>query len=232
MRLNGANAITETPVINDLSIPLAHDKHMTKDDMRKLAMLAAENTHAPALRPTHLWPKPPYEEIFKCGVVVMQPTESGNNQYYMMLPKAKIEGENPGFQIAKGTREIYDNKAKEWINYYAPNQLAELGEHNLEPLLVTAIREGIEEIGLRPETIEAIGEWGQGAFTSATTGALKTMWLYVLQLEMNAAFDEPDATYADTIARQWFRLDNAAECGKIRADHLRILQSIDNVLKS
>ncbi len=204
---------------------------MTKDEMRVAAEKAAEYFNPPLMREPKYWPDAPYVEIFKAGAVPYRLTDDDKLEYFLFEPAAMLKDENPGFQICKGTREIFDPTGGEWENYHNRKQLEAFGAENLEDLRVTAIREAIEEVGLKAEHMLAAGEWGQAAFTSASTGALKTMWLYAIQLEADAVFDEPHETEANTIAREWFSLESESQCEKIRPDHLNILKQIDKVLQ-
>ena len=200
--------------------------------MRKAAEEGAEMLDPPLMRSTHYWPEPPYIDVYKAGALPYRVTQAGKIEYYLFKPSAMFDDDSdPGFQICKGTREIFNAETDEWENYHKRAQLDELGVGNLEPIKVTAIREAIEEVGLKPEAMIAAGEWGQAAFTSASTGALKTMWLFAIQLEENAEFDEPHATEANTIAREWFNLENEEQSTKIRQDHLQIIRQIDKVLQ-
>ena len=199
--------------------------------MREAAEKAAEYFNPPLMRDPKYWPEAPYVEIYKGGAVPYRLTDDDKLEYFLFEPAAILEDENPGFQICKGTREIYNPDSEEWENYHNRRQAEAFGEENLEDLRVTAIREAIEEVGLKPEHMLAAGEWGQAAFTSATTGALKTMWLFAVQLEPDSEFDEPHETEANTIARAWFSLENEEQCQQIRNDHLNILRQIDKVLQ-
>lgn len=203
---------------------------MQKDEMRQAAEARLETLEMPLLRSDEHWPEPPYAQIFKCGVLPWR-IKDGRLEYYLFKPKAKMpEKGEPGYQIGKGTREIYNPETKEWEDYSSPNQLEAYGEAQLEPMEVTALREGIEELGLRPKEIESAGNWGQAAFSSATTGELRTMWLYPLKMCEGCEFDEPHEEHAATVDRQWLDIQNPREAAKIRSDHLQIIRQIDKVL--
>ncbi len=184
---------------------------MTKDEMLKLAQTYAETLKTPPLRDDSAWPKPPAAHIDKCGVLPYR-VVNGRIEYYLFEPKGtKPELGPAGFQIAKGTRESHD------------------GEQ--ESLIVTALREGIEEIGLPLDSIDKAGNWGEVEFTSASKGTKKSMWLYPLKMDEAVEFNEPDAIHAATVAREWFDIQNREESRKIRPDHLQVIRQIDRVLR-
>lgn len=202
---------------------------MTKDEMRKIAEAKAAELETPIMRDDSTWLKEPYANIMKCGVLPYRLVES-RLQYYLFEPgRSKPELGPPGFQIPKGTREIFDGK--EWVDYQNPNQLKEFGEDKIEDLKVTALREGIEEIGLPVDAIERGGEWGQAAFQSATTGGLRTMWLYPIQMKADTMFTIPNKIHANTIARDWFDIQVREQAQLIRPDHLQAIKKIDEVLR-
>ncbi|MDG1286718.1 MAG: hypothetical protein P8P30_04040 [Rickettsiales bacterium] len=204
---------------------------MDKEKMRQLAEEAAEKIVPHCLREQLHWPKPPYIHVHKAGVVPYRLGENGI-EYYLFKPSEMMpEMGDPGFQICKGTREIKNPETGEWEDYHSSTKLKEYGPENLEPLIVTALREGIEEIGLPLEEIVEVTEWGQAAFASASTGELKTMWLYPVGVYPDCPFDEPSAEHANTVAREWFDPQNRAQVEKIRPDHLKIIREIDRVLR-
>ncbi len=200
---------------------------MTKDEMRKAAEEASKKFIIPCLREKLHWPEPPYTHIHKAGVV---PYRLGDNgiEYYLFKPSEMMpEKGDPGFQICKGTREIKNPSTGEWEDYRSSKKLSQYGAESLEPVIVTALREGIEEVGLRLDDIVEVTEWGQAAFESASTGALKTMWLFPVGLMGDCEFDEPCDEHANTVAREWFNLKDTEQATKIRPDHLAILRQID-----
>ena len=200
--------------------------------LRQRAEAAASTLVVHPLRKTDHWPQPPYAQVFKCGVLPYRIAADGVYEYYLFEPVAKLpEKGPPGFQIAKGTREIFDPEAQDWVDYASSAQIDKSGEEYLEPLFVTAIREGIEEIGLKPESIEQAFEWGETVITSARTGESKVMWLYALCMRSSCVFDEPDKNAAATHARRWFRLDGQQAADFIRKDHLKIITKIDQQLQ-
>lgn len=184
---------------------------MTQDEMQRKAVEKAKTLQAPIMRDDTAWPKPPYLQIKKCGVLPYRIIE-GCFEYYLFKPRGdKPELGDPGFQIPKGTREEMNGEP--------------------EPLFVTALREGIEEIGLPLDAIISAGNWGQAAFKSASTGELRTMWLYPLLMRQDVQFDEPDKEHAATVARKWLDIENQTHNTQIRPDHLRVIKEIDTVLR-
>lgn len=142
-----------------------------------------------------------YSEAFtKAGVV---PFMRGPYRYYLMKPVAKnLERGLPEFQICKGTRE----------NQETPTQ--------------TALREGVEELGLKIQNIKQLFDVGLYGFSSATTGKSKEMWLFAAEMKSEDFSDEVESTTAE---RGWFSLQEFEVVG--REDHRYILRDIENKLK-
>ncbi len=169
---------------------------------------------------------PPQEQINKAGII---PFIIENNKIYIYLYKPRARKPKlgrPGFQIAKGTRDIQTSSGN-WVAYN-PNLHA---VENAETLLTTALREAIEEIGLQDSNIQELLEWGGVEFQSASTGNSKYMWLYLAKLNNKHDFKEPDTQHADTEECRWFDIDNPQEMQKLRADHKSLIQNIAAVMR-
>lgn len=149
-----------------------------------------------------------FEHIEKCGVLPVRQTSKGGFEYYLMRPIAqKPELGAPGFQICKGTRDPVNG--------------------SLERLGVTALREGIEEIGLRMGAIAHMEKWGEVSITSASSGEEKPLYLYLVHIKNGATFAEPSPHFAATEECRWKSLDRSDDVALIRPDYLGILQEID-----
>ncbi len=203
---------------------------MTKEQMRQAAQVLAATLKPDTLGNTRNWPKPPYSEVFKCGVLPYRKIH-GEIQYYLYKPIASHPDLNaPKFQIAKGTREIKDAESNQWSDYKQLSQIKSNSE--LEPVLVTALREGIEEIGLPLGSIIRASDWGPVDFTSASKGTVKSMWLFPLEMSADCVFGQPDVQHASTHAREWLSLSKSADYRQIRSDHLEVIQKIDKKLQT
>ncbi len=140
--------------------------------------------------------------------------------FQVMKPVAKHASmAQPAFQICKGTRMRHDS-AKGWCD---------MKEHETalsakESLITTALREGIEELGIKLDVIKQILDVGSHAFLSEKTLKPKHMWLYAL--EMFSTEDMlPMADVAGTTSeRAWLSLTQFDVVG--RADHCAILHDI------
>ena len=129
----------------------------------------------------------------------------GRLQFFLMKPKAeKPDLDKPEFQIGKGTRE--------------PD----------EDILVTGLREALEEVGLRPEGIHTIFEWGGEHFKSQSTGKGKELWLYFAEVSESTLFDRPSTTVAKTAGRKWVDADRLSS--GVRDDHAALLIGVTPVL--
>lgn len=157
----------------------------------------------------------------KAGVV---PFLRGNPaQFYVMEPVAKRPDLGPpGFQLCKGTRMRFTDGG--WHDM--PD--GEPATPQAETLIVTALREGIEELGLRLEPIRQLFDLGMHNFASARSGQAKTMWLFAAEMAQADAF-LPDTDIASTTAkRAWMTLESfALSC---RSDHLAVLRTIEQAL--
>lgn len=193
--------------------------------MRQQASAAVEELKVQPLR-TAGWYDQNTQGVNKAGVVPFLRGSDGKWRFYVMKPADSEGYDTPSkFQICKGTREICIGGI--WSDYY-PKAGRQVKGAELEPLPVTALREGIEEIGLRPSNIAAFYEWGRAEFKSERAKLPKTLWLYLAEIRDDAAFDLPDAEHANTGARQWVRLPEDNEL--VRSDHLAILQELSSRL--
>lgn len=140
-------------------------------------------------------------------------------RYYLMKPQARHKHlEPPLFQLCKGKRMT--KRVGGWKD-------AEEGDEgmHLESLPATALREGIEELGLRLDAIESLHAAGGYMFDSVSGKERRRLWLMAALMRPQAEFDEPDADAADTESCTWLTLDEFAACG--RKDHIDILRDVD-----
>jgi 8-oxo-dGTP pyrophosphatase MutT (NUDIX family) len=172
------------------------------------------------------------KSIEKAGVVPFKRHEDGSLSYFLMLPVPK-QADGTKVQFAKGTVDARspqsdptDEQAWKPLTENTPK------DYVREPLLLTAIREGAEEVGLVPANIKQAYEWGKIDFVSGTTGAAKTMWLYFVELKNAQDFDAPAPT---TEARGWIHeseLRTATLNDKsLRNDTIQMLELTKPMLK-
>ena len=162
----------------------------------------------------------PQQQYNKAGII---PFIRGSHKlsYYMMKPHARhADLPPPEFQICKGTR-MQQLPDETWQDV----RTGPMGE-NPEALAVTALREGIEEIGLIPANIATLYDIGGFDFSSAATGKTRCMWLFAAGMKSATDFIRPDNSTADC---RWLTLDEFAVAG--RKDHHYILSLIDALLK-
>jgi len=163
-----------------------------------------------------------YPHIRKAGIIPFLPGKP--LRYYVMTPVAsKPDLGLPEFQLCKGTR-MFKSANGIWQDMRA--QVPEGAE--LESLPATALREGEEELGLKPANIARLLALGEYHFTSATNGKEIIMWL--LAAEMNDGEDFlPQADIATTTAKcAWLTLAEFRKQG--RPDHAHILEQIETRL--
>jgi hypothetical protein len=159
------------------------------------------------------------ENHTKAGVVPFM--RGVPRRFYMMRPASKIAGLGDApFQICKGTRMHYSDQ-QGWHDIRKPaDRLPQA-----ETLLQTALREGIEEMGLKLANITRLIELGAYGFASVTTGRSKSMWLYAAEMIHEQDFLPADEIASSTAECRWFTLQDFVASG--REDHRYILSDID-----
>lgn len=143
-----------------------------------------------------------YTEVNKAGIVPLY----GDEQVYVLLIKPHAKKKHlgdPPWQLIKGTRMV--ETAKGWIDYARENNV---NPKKLEPLLCTALREGMEEAGLQLDNISGIGGLGEHRYTSLSNGKEKVMHLYALLVKDKDAFDWPDKKHPVTDSMKWFNINS------------------------
>ncbi len=153
-------------------------------------------------------------EIRKAGIV---PFLRAPLRYYVMTPTAtKPELGLPEFQLCKGTRMYQAHGAWHDMKGQVPEDVP------LEDLAATALREGIEELGLKLANIAELVTLGEYKFTSATSRQDIVLWM--LAAEMKNA-DDFVAPHTSTAACAWMTLAEFKKQG--RPDHAHILGLIE-----
>jgi hypothetical protein len=166
----------------------------------------------------------PDAHYLKAGIVPY--IVSGLNiEYLMMKPVSKRSSlAPPSLQICKGTR-MYLHRGSGWRDMRPGDEMVE----GKESLFETALREGVEEVGLMPEAVRSVQDVGPYKFVSERTSRNKYMWLFTVRLDTPLAL-LPDAEVAATTAqRSWVGLDEFEAVG--RHDHGAILQDIESKLR-
>jgi 8-oxo-dGTP pyrophosphatase MutT (NUDIX family) len=156
------------------------------------------------------------ESYTKAGVI---PFQTDPLVFYVMKPKGMIPGlGEPLFQLCKGTRQYHVpgvgwRDIRDEVGKTAPRK---------EKLVETALREGVEELGLKLGNIRRIIDMGGYGFTSATTGHGKKMWLFAAEVKNYADFLQAADIAATTSERKWLDTEEFAVVG--REDHRYILE--------
>lgn len=164
------------------------------------------------------------DRFIKSGVVPF--VRHDGYRFFMMKPVPRRPGLGaPMFQICKGTRMHYI-EGRGWEDLR--DDTASPGRK--ETLPATAIREGIEELGLKLESFRQMFDVGPYTFASAKTGMTRGMWLFALELH---SMDDvlPMSDVAPTTAeRCWLGLEQFMVVG--RDDHRYILGDIAAKLRA
>lgn len=124
----------------------------------------------------------------------------------------------PAFQLCKGTR--MQQRSGAW------RDLADNEPHSGTPetLAETALREGIEELGITLEGIDTLYDVGPYAFSSSKSRTPRAMWLFAASFKSEDAL-LPMQDVADTTThRLWISLPQFLSEG--RDDHRDILADI------
>jgi len=144
-------------------------------------------------------------------------------RYYVMTPVAnKPDLGLPEFQLCKGTRMYKGFKGWADMKGVVPDGA------ELEPLAATAIREGIEELGLKLENIRHISTLGEHRFTSATNRKEIDLWLFAAEMKTEHDFLPQAEVAASTHERRWYTLEEFKKHG--RPDHAHILSLVEQRL--
>jgi 8-oxo-dGTP pyrophosphatase MutT (NUDIX family) len=162
------------------------------------------------------------DDFSKAGVAPFVRPVAEAFKYFLMKPIPKIPALGaPPFQICKGTRQYLG--AGGWRDVHD----GAAGEK--ESAAETALREGVEELGLKPENIQCLFDLGSFEFASATTGKPKSMRLFAAEMKSKGDFLAVRQIAPTTDQRAWLSLAEFAVVG--RADHRYILETIEKTLK-
>lgn len=155
----------------------------------------------------------PAPDIRKAGII---PFLRGPLRYYVMTPVAsKPDLGLPEFQLCKGTRMYQEHCEWRDMRGVVPDGVV------LETLPETAVREGVEELGLRLSNIAALHVLGDYRFTSATNRKEIALWLLAAQMRNEDDFLSVQDVAASTADRRWMTLAEFQRQG--RPDHAHIL---------
>lgn len=156
-------------------------------------------------------------EIRKAGIV---PFMRAPMRYYVMTPiAAKPELGLPEFQLCKGTRMYHHEGTWRDMKGAVPEGV------ELEALPATALREGMEELGLKLSNIAMLHALGEYRFTSATSRTEITLWMLAAEMKNANDFTTP---HASTASCAWMTLAEFQKQG--RPDHAHILGLIESAL--
>ena len=144
-------------------------------------------------------------------------------RYMVMTPVAnKPDMGLPEFQICKGTRMYHDGNQWRDMRGNVPDGAT------LEALPHTAIREGIEELGIRVSNIARAQMLGEYRFTSATNRRDVSLWLLGAEMKNAEDFLPQEAVASVTHERRWMTLAEFNKEG--RPDHAHILGQVEALL--
>jgi len=165
---------------------------------------------------------PQAPEIRKAGIIPFMPGKPP--RYYVMTPvAAKPDLGLPDFQICKGTRMWKTESTWQDMRGVVPE------DAELESLAATALREGIEEVGLKLENIARMAPLGEYHFTSATNRKEVNLWLFAAEMKYEDNFLPQSAIAATTESCAWLTLEEFKKQG--RPDHAHILSLIEERLR-
>ena len=146
-------------------------------------------------------------------------------RFLVMKPVAKhAHLPPPQYQLCKGTR--MHKLETGWHDLADGQQPSGIPE----TLLATALREGIEELGLIPEAIKVLYDVGPYAFASAKTQTPRYMWLFASELPNETELLPMPEVATTTAERRWMTLEEFSKAG--REDHIDILCDIATKLEA
>lgn len=155
--------------------------------------------------------------IVLAGVLPIYSDNTGNYTY-LTQPVARRPGLGPPlFQLGKGTQMGYAKG--DWVDV-APGNLTTY--ERKEPLEITALREGEEELGLVLNNIAALFSAGCFPFISSSTGEEKWMAVFPLSLHDRGDFKQPDRRHGKSAKAAW--LEVARDAARIKPDHLAVIE--------
>lgn len=162
------------------------------------------------------------QRMFKAGIVPYI-RRDGDYLFYTMKPVPKRPGLGaPLFQLCKGTR-MYYTQEEGWRDLQEHQEASQK-----EPLAATALREGIEELGLKLEALSTLLDVGAYSFASTKTGSNRQMWLFAAPMRSVEDVLPMHDVAATTSARSWLTLEEFLRSG--RDDHQPILKDIHHKL--
>jgi len=166
----------------------------------------------------------PDQQYMKAGVVpyVRQASEM---HYLLMKPRTRDPLNPPSFQLGKGTR-MYVHRGSGWRDMKKGDEAME----GKEPLIVTALREGIEELGLKLDSIGCIFDVGPYKFISERSRKNKYMWLFAVEMPSRDDVLPMGEVASSTAERGWLTEAQFAVVG--REDHRYILGDIAAKLRA
>lgn len=162
------------------------------------------------------------EQVTKVGIIPFLP-HAERQQWKFMLMKPHVElghpaGTTPDYQIAKGTRRI--NMGGGWCDM-REDDLKHADPVFYETLVETALREGREEIGLKPKNIRQLFDVGVFSITSARRGNSKPIHIFAAQMHTHDDFGVFESKTAEVV---WMTAVEFASVG--RPDHIHILNEV------
>jgi hypothetical protein len=160
----------------------------------------------------------------KAGILPFLPDASIENWRILVMKPVSTHPERgpPQFQLCKGTRMGMTRFG--WRDIQTGPQ----GGAETESLAETALREGVEELGLSLQGICALYDAGPFGFTSVSTGKKKEMWMFAAEIEDENMLLPVREVAATTAVRKWMTVSDFHHMG--REDHCAILRQLTRAL--
>jgi hypothetical protein len=164
--------------------------------------------------------KAPPPHVTKVGILPFLPA-AGELPWRVMAMKPRGDAKHlgaPSFQLAKGTRRLFINER--WCDM-REDDLRYADPSFWEPLIDTALREGREEIGLKPSNIARLYDMGGFTFISATRNIKKPLHMFAAHIRDEGDFSAFERT---TQEARWLTLTELSTLG--RSDHVAIIGDV------
>lgn len=166
--------------------------------------------------------QPEVENSFmKAGVLPF--CDISDRREYMFMKPASRHGDDPGIQIAKGSRlyKLGDN----WEDSKERPELTRNVHAIPENILITALREGYEELGLNLQNIKWILSGSIQPYRVKGIGEGRRMFLVPIEVKNKEDFHLP---VEEGVEIFWF---DKSRFGELRPDYTELASKIDTQLR-
>ena len=146
----------------------------------------------------------------KSMAIVYHRSPDGELEYMMLLPRSSRDrakdNQPPSFQLASGGKNAWNNN-----EMFEIMRTDEIQADQLEHPHMCALREGMEELGLRLDNIASIKDMKTMQYISETSGKPMPIDVLAIEVKDKQAFDEPCKKHGKTEAVGWVKSEKIKE---------------------